>query len=238
MTVTLHWGKWVSNQVPIGGVVNVNRLEGVIHDLANNGLDLGFEPGWKEFERGKMGEFITAFWDGQTDAYMVNDEPTPDEETIGEWKEEYGELYDTPGLILIGDWVKDEDGLYEPDQAGEFAAIVDYDSNIVMVKHSKVVKRCALCSPCYPGQADLESEGEYLGYDLPAYFYPQPDLYTITIQVRRVVNGVVQDHYWLGSDDELFSATAQAPRGNMREVNNIARNMWNLADDQLRSMPE
>lgn len=237
MTVTLHWGKWVSTQVPIGGVVNANRLENVIHDLALSGLDLGFEPGWREFEREKIAEFEATYWDGITDD-EPHDDPTPDEELIAEWKEEYGELYHTPGLILIGDWVKDDAGLYEPDQAGEFAAIVDYDSNVVMVKHSKVTKRCALCSPCYPGQADLESEGEYLGYDLPAYFYPQPRLYTITIQVRRVVNGVVQDHYWLGGDDQLFSATVQSPRGDLQQINNMARGLWNVAGDQLRSMPE
>lgn len=237
MTVTLHWGKWVSTGVPIGGVVNVNRLEGVIHDLALSGLDLGFEPGWREFERTKIAEFEEAYW-----ATITNDEPhddpTPDEELIAEWKEEYGELYDTPGLILIGDWVKDRDGLYEPDQAGEFAAIVDYDSNVVMVKHSTVIKRCALCSPCYPGQADLESEGEYLGYDLPAYFYPQPPLYTVVIEVRRVIDGIVlSSDNWQDSEN-LFSATVQSPRGDLQRITNIARGAWDIVGDQLRSMPE
>lgn len=237
MAITMHWGKWVSDNVPVGGVVNVNRLEGVIHDLANNGIDLGFAPGWEEFKLGKCIEFLSAYWDSlqEDDLY---DEIEPDAELIAEWKEEYAETYDQPGLILIGDWVKDEAGLYDPDPAGEFAAIVDYDANVVAVKHSKVTKRCALCSPCYPGQGDLESEGDYLAYDLPAYFYPQPDLYTITIQVRRVVDGVVQNHDWLGNDGGLFSATAQAPRGNLREVTIIASNLWNLADDQLRSIPQ
>jgi len=72
---------------------------------------------------------------------------------------------------LIGDWIKDSDGLYDYDPNGEYAAIVNFDHNTTQVIYSKYTKRAGLCSPCYPGQADNDSEGDYLSYDLP------PDAY-------------------------------------------------------------
>jgi hypothetical protein len=67
---------------------------------------------------------------------------------------------------FLGDWLKDDEGKYYPDPAGEFAAI---EGEIyTQVVFSKVTKRVALCSPCYPGQGDLDSEGEFLAYTLPA----------------------------------------------------------------------
>ncbi len=66
--------------------------------------------------------------------------------------------------VLIGDWVKYK-GQYQPKKHGEYAAIVS--ELYVQVVYSKFTKRCALCSPCYPGQGDIDSNGEYLTYTLP-----------------------------------------------------------------------
>ena len=73
---------------------------------------------------------------------------------------------------LIGDWIKDADGLYAPDEKGEFAAIVTSSSfNCVQVVWSKWTTNVrAMCSPCFPGQADLDSgEGNIVAYTLPDY---------------------------------------------------------------------
>jgi hypothetical protein len=67
--------------------------------------------------------------------------------------------------FLIGSWKKDSDGLYIPDQTGEYSAIVG--EIYTQVVWSRTTKKCALCSPCYPGQADLDSTGEFLAYCLP-----------------------------------------------------------------------
>ena len=67
---------------------------------------------------------------------------------------------------LLGDWLKDEEDKYYPDPAGEYAAICG--EIYTQVVFSKYTKKCALCSPCYPGQGDLDSEGEFLAYTLPA----------------------------------------------------------------------
>ena len=71
---------------------------------------------------------------------------------------------------LIG-YIKDpKDGLYGPDPESEYSAIVRGDDNVVQVTASKWVVRCALCSPCYPGQGNGDSKGDYLA------FAPPPDV--------------------------------------------------------------
>lgn len=73
---------------------------------------------------------------------------------------------------LIGDWKKDDEGYYIPDKSGEFAAIVTSSTfNCVQVVWSKWTTNVrAMCSPCFPGQADLDSgEGNIIAYTLPDY---------------------------------------------------------------------
>ena len=76
------------------------------------------------------------------------------------------------GTVLIGSWFKNQAGQYEPDTAGEYAAIVG--EIYVQVVWSRHTKRCRPCSPCYPGQGDLGTpcdEGGFIAFDLP------PDVY-------------------------------------------------------------
>lgn len=71
---------------------------------------------------------------------------------------------------LYGDWLKNEDtGKWEPDEEmGEFAAIYDNNDNIIQVVWSIWAKPAHYCSPCYPGQGDLDTEGDYyFAYCLP-----------------------------------------------------------------------
>jgi hypothetical protein len=73
--------------------------------------------------------------------------------------------YSPSDTWLIGGWIKNE-GQFEPDKDSEYSAIVG--EICTQVVWSKSTRRCALCSPCYPGQGDLDSEGEFLAYDVPA----------------------------------------------------------------------
>jgi hypothetical protein len=78
---------------------------------------------------------------------------------------------------LIGDWQKDDKGLYDVvprcDDAG-YAAILGWlgGAPIVHVVWSETTKGVAsMCSPCCPGQADLNSGlGNILAYALPSDF--------------------------------------------------------------------
>ena len=79
------------------------------------------------------------------------------------------EFYDGSTSWLIGDWIKDKDGLYDYNPNGEYAAIVsEIYTQVIFSIH---FKKCSLCSPCYPGQADLDSNGDYLAYNLPSEAY-------------------------------------------------------------------
>lgn len=60
-----------------------------------------------------------------------------------------------------------EDNLFAPDDSAEYSAIVNFDRGTVQVLKSKWGVRCALCSPCYPGQGDGDTPGEFLAYSVP-----------------------------------------------------------------------
>jgi len=74
------------------------------------------------------------------------------------------EFCEPDGDSLIGAW-KRKKGLYEPDPKGDYSAIVRED--VIQVVKSKTTRTGALCSPCYPGQVDLDTPGDFLGYCLP-----------------------------------------------------------------------
>ena len=92
-----------------------------------------------------------------------------------QWADENGdddlERLDGEGATyLIGDWIKGQDGKYSPTgiigKCG-FSAIYDSNDNYIQVVQSRWVARCALCSPCFPNQGDMESAGEHWTFMLP-----------------------------------------------------------------------
>ena len=86
---------------------------------------------------------------------------------------------------LIGDWTKDKEGLYEPNKRGEFAAIVTSSSfNCVQVVWSKYTTNVrAMCSPCFPGQADLDSgAGNIVAYTLPDELLANQEVIDIDVE--------------------------------------------------------
>ena len=68
---------------------------------------------------------------------------------------------------LIGYRKDEKSGLFEPDLETEYSAIVRGDSNVIQVVRSVWGVRCALCSPCYPGQGDGDTPGEFLAFAMP-----------------------------------------------------------------------
>ena len=137
--VTNHWGVWVDPDKAITGVISNNLIVQFISDEMYNGVNLTYEE------------------------YLKSEDYDPDNEE-DDYMYSFGD--DT---YLIGDWIKDSDGLWDYDPNGEYAAIVR--ESTTQVVFSKYTKRAGLCSPCYPGQADNESEGKFLAYDLPKEAY-------------------------------------------------------------------
>lgn len=60
---------------------------------------------------------------------------------------------------------------YDIDSSVEFSAIMG--EIYTQVVHSKYASRCALCSPCFPGQGDIDSSGDFLTYALPPKLYDE-----------------------------------------------------------------
>ena len=154
-----HWGKWVDKTEPVTGVISINDVCQFVCDECCNGLDLNYEQAEQEFLQG--------FQENHGGA-----DPTDED-----WNDFNSEMeMCESGDTLIGDWIKDSDGLYDADREnGEYAAIVR--ESVVQVVWSKYVIKCKnLCSPCYPGQADVNSgndepDGEFLAYNLPPEAY-------------------------------------------------------------------
>ncbi len=139
MTVQNHWGVWVDSEKPVTGVANIS-------DIA-----------WEFIDNERCLTCDEILEEAEQEAAASNEE-TP--EDLADFLE-----CDSSHTKLIGDWIQGEDGKWDSDPAGEYAAIVG--EIYVQIVFSKTTKRCALCSPCYPGQADLDTPGEFLCYALP-----------------------------------------------------------------------
>lgn len=150
--------------MPVTGVISSNN---VAWEFVDDEICLTCEGAYEEIENNDTcpecgGDLIE-----KPDGYIEC------EECLEEWdKQEALEMVECfDHEKLIGDWKKDEEGgLYVPDENGEFAAIVTSSTfNCVQVVWSKWTTNVrAMCSPCFPGQADLDSgEGNIMAYTLP-----------------------------------------------------------------------
>lgn len=181
----MHWGVRVDLDKPTTGVCSANAPEWLDDDLMD-GVDLAWEEHVESCEGRCAHEGCRCNHEdakshvGEAFRLVAEDERPVEE--CGCWRAG-PHVYDPRddhdgcgpeerGTVLAGSWKKDpETGKWEPDESGDYAAIVG--EIYVQVVWSKTVVRCkSLCSPCFPGQADLDSvvsgdEG-YLTYDLPA----------------------------------------------------------------------
>jgi len=70
---------------------------------------------------------------------------------------------------LYGDWHKDRKSSKWKEYNGkkEYSAIHNENYNTIQVVKSNWIAKSYACSPCYPGQADLDTTGDLNGYCLP-----------------------------------------------------------------------
>lgn len=170
MTNTMHWGKFVDSETPVTGVISQNKLNwDAIGDIictecekATNEInEMKFCPDCAGKGEIKDDLFTCSECGGEIDIQAAIEEIECD---------------DHGGLV--GDWKRNSDGIYEPDKEnGEWAGILSSSSfNDVSVIWSKTIKKgVALCSPCAPGCATIESTGEYSCYDLPEWAKYSPE---------------------------------------------------------------
>lgn len=141
------YGKWMNTEKPVTGVttLNSNSVPEWFDEEFYNAIDLNFI----EFERDLLNQLEQGLIDADTFEYERD-------------------CYESDSTTyLLGDWLLDDDNKYYPDPDGDYSAIYDNNDNTLQIVQSKTTRRCNHCSPCFPGQADLDSDGEFLAYCLP-----------------------------------------------------------------------
>lgn len=138
------YGVVIDTDRPMTGVIGNNEIVQFTSDETCGGdsIDLGWDDAIAEFEA------------------EHGHEPDDDE------RDEMA-MCDVSGPHLIGDWKK-IDGVWEPDEKGSTGYSVLVRETVSQVLWSKTTTRANHCSPCYPGQADIGSDGDFLAFILPA----------------------------------------------------------------------
>ena len=138
MTTINHYGHTVNSEIPVTGVLSSHS---VAWEWISDEICLTCEEIYNDIQEDES----------------INEEDKESECDSVEC--------DSAHTKIMGDWIKDSDGKYMPDESKEFAAIIR--ESVVQVVWSKYTASGALCSPCYPGQVDLDSKGDYLAFTLP-----------------------------------------------------------------------
>ena len=134
-----HYGVMIEKGKPTTGVFTLNMLEW-IHDDMMDGVDLGYETYLDELPDDEEPEY-----GGESGTTLIGFvETTAD---------------DDKAWYVIGDKA------WKPDPSAEYSAICG--EYYVQVIASVWRIRGALCSPCYPGQVDGDTNGEVLAYSIP-----------------------------------------------------------------------
>lgn len=147
-----HYGCTLDLDTPTTGVLTNNKIDFLSDAICDvDTIDLSYE-------------------EHKTECRICNG----DEDGECDWADGCNER----GTLLIGDWKKDEEGLWVPDEEGSdgYAAIVR--ELYTQVVWSKRTIRAKMCSPCFLGQGDAETEGDendQLCYTLPEDFWEKED---------------------------------------------------------------
>jgi hypothetical protein len=147
---TNHYGFHLDTDTPTTGVFSMNGLEWIHDELfSDNAIDPDCEP-----------FLIRAAEEAKAEGISFN-------EDLFNW-DGYEQSKAFIGFRMVDGTA--DNPQYEPDPEAEYSAIASlgsYGSNILQVVASKWGIKCALCSPCYPGQGDADTPGEFLCYSVP-----------------------------------------------------------------------
>lgn len=155
MTFINHYGFWVDSEKPVTGVYSTNKIN---WEFLDDDICLDCESHIKE---------IDDMQDCPECKFLLDEEGVCQE--CGWNKERQFDFIecDSSHEKLVGNWKKDEEGIYCHDEEGDFAGILREFT--IQVVWSKTIKRGGMCSPCFPGQVDADATGEFSYYALPEY---------------------------------------------------------------------
>ena len=67
---------------------------------------------------------------------------------------------------------------FKPDETAEYSAIVR--ETYAQIVHSQWMAQCHKCSPCYPGQGDLDTPGNLWAFCLPPSMFGDSDMFDVS----------------------------------------------------------
>lgn len=176
MNVT-HYGTTVDSEIPTTGVFQNNKVDYLLDDLSDC-VDLAYESALEDYvgERlKKINEILSssiydeAGLDNLAKAVNLLEEiiePNLDCIDTLDWLIGFKKVTDKEEAWH---WFDSLQYGYAPDEEAECSVMVgEIYSQVV---RSRWVLKGALCSPCYPGQVDADSKGDFIGYSFPPDFY-------------------------------------------------------------------
>ena len=131
---------------PVTGVLNGNSV-GYFWD--EDFIDLGYEEAFEQAQKEKAEELGISMEEAADLLYGID-------------------ICECNDIQLYGNWKQNNKGEYIPDTNGEYSAIYDPNDNYIQVVHSIWGIYCNACSPCFPGQGDIDTKGKLLAYCLPS----------------------------------------------------------------------
>lgn len=140
-----HYGITIDSGKPITGVFQNNYLEWLDNDLDNSD-DLSWYTHLDECSGNETGDHDHCYYSDGSETRLIGFTSTNTEENSWYWFPNQG----------IG---------FFPDPDAEYSAIVGEVYTQVVASKWRI--KCALCSPCYPGQGDANTPGDFLAYSLP-----------------------------------------------------------------------
>ena len=178
-----HYGVTVDTSKPTTGVFQNNHIDFLGDDLANS-ISVGYQEMLDEFVGDRL-QILQNFLDRyDPNVSEVNEKVTT---ALEELQNPYAHLdhcsCSEPNLIgfIPTDkeseswyWFRNLHYGYIPDPEAEFSAIVGEIYTQVIA--SKYILRGNLCSPCYPGQVDADSNGEILAFSFPKDSFEKDNL--------------------------------------------------------------
>jgi hypothetical protein len=133
----------------VTGVFSLRSVsDWTVQEWLDNGIDPDADDYAAECRRG---------WEEENPNYTIDD--------VSFDMSDYWDGYEQRS-ILIG--FKEANGKYVEDETADYSAIVslDFAGGVVQVTRSKFYIKGAMCSPCFPGQVDADTEGDILAYAL------------------------------------------------------------------------
>jgi hypothetical protein len=176
-----HYGTTVDSEVPTTGVFTNNRVDYLLDDLTDC-VDLAYESALEDYvgERlKKINEILSssiydeAGLDNLAKAVNLLEEvinPNLDCIDTLDWLIGFKKVTDKEEAWH---WFESLQYGYAPDEEAECSVMVgEIYSQVV---RSRWGLKGALCSPCYPGQVDVDSNGEFIGFSYPPHYFEEDD---------------------------------------------------------------